>query len=167
MKFQVSLLYQGGRACGTSCLKALGKVNKRGIPMNAVILTLFLGQVSLITNFISPDKVFIWLTSIAGFITLLGWFGSYLSHYKFRKWLVKNGGSVDKLKFRMRTYPIPIILCLFALITIAIYTAYSPDTRFSFYIGVPMLILYFIVSTYLHKKGKINDPSYKPFLDAQ
>ncbi|MFE3573863.1 hypothetical protein [Lysinibacillus sp. NPDC059133] len=67
----------------------------------------------------------------------------------------------------MRTYPIPTILCLFALIAIAIYTAYSPDTRFSFYIGVPMLILYFIFGTYLHKKGKINDPSYKPFLDAQ
>jgi amino acid permease len=52
--------------------KALGKVNNRGIPMNAVILTLFLGQISLITNFVSPDKVFIWLTSIAGFNTLLG-----------------------------------------------------------------------------------------------
>jgi len=146
--------------------KALGKVNKRGIPMNAVILTLFLGQVSLITNFISPDKVFIWLTSIAGFNTLLGWFGSYLSHYKFRKWLVKNGGSVDKLKFKMRTYPIPTLLCLAALIAIAIYTAYSPETRFSFYIGVPMLILYFIAGTYLYKKGKIHDPSYKPFLEA-
>ncbi|WP_434060116.1 hypothetical protein [Peribacillus simplex] len=28
----------------------MGKINKRGIPMNAVLLTLFLGQVSLITN---------------------------------------------------------------------------------------------------------------------
>jgi len=27
-------------------------------------------------------------------------------------------------------------------------------------------LLYFIVSTYLHKKN-INDPTYKPFLDTQ
>ncbi|MCH6268996.1 amino acid permease [Neobacillus citreus] len=146
--------------------KALGKVNKRGIPTNAVILTLFLGQISLITNFVSPDKVFIWLTSIAGFNTLLGWFGSFLSHYRFRKWLVANGGSVDKLKFKMGTYPIPTIICLLVLVGIAIYTAYSPDTRFSFYIGVPMLILYFIIGRYLNKKGKLQEMNYEPFLKA-
>jgi amino acid permease len=145
---------------------ALAKVNKRGIPMNAVLLTLFLGQVSLITNFVSPDKVFIWLVSIAGFNTLLGWFGSFLSHYRFRKWLVTNGGSVDKLKFKMGVYPIPTIICLVALVAIAIYTIYSPSTRFSFYIGAPMLVIYFIVGTYLNKKGKLKDLDYKPFLDA-
>lgn len=146
--------------------KALGKVNKRGIPMNAVILTLFLGQVSLITNFVSPDKVFVWLISIAGFNTLLGWFGSFLSHYKFRKWLVANGGSVDKLKFKTNIYPLPTIVCLIALVAIAAYTAYSPDTRFSFYIGAPMLVLYAIIGTILYKKGKLKDPDYKPFLEA-
>lgn len=146
--------------------KALGKVNKRGIPMNAVILTLFLGQVSLITNFVSPDKVFVWLISIAGFNTLLGWFGSFLSHYKFRNWLVANGGSVDKLKFKTNIYPLPTIICLIALVAIAAYTAYSPDTRFSFYIGAPMLVLYAIIGTILYKKGKLKDPDYKPFLEA-
>lgn len=146
--------------------KALGKVNKRGIPMNAVILTLFLGQVSLITNFVSPDKVFVWLISIAGFNTLLGWFGSFLSHYKFRKWLVANGGSVDKLTFKTNIYPLPTIICLIALVAIAAYTAYSPDTRFSFYIGAPMLVLYAIIGTILYKKGKLKDPDYKPFLEA-
>jgi amino acid permease len=146
--------------------KALAKVNKHGIPTNAVILTLFLGQVSLITNFVSPDKVFVWLVSIAGFNTLLGWFSSFLSHYRFRKWLVANGGSVNKLKFKMGTYPLPTIICLVALAAIAIYTAYSPSTRFSFYIGAPFLVIYAIIGTYLYKKGKLKDADYRPFLDA-
>ncbi|OIK09431.1 hypothetical protein BIV60_23870 [Bacillus sp. MUM 116] len=146
--------------------KALGKVNKRGIPINAVILTLFLGQVSLITNFVSPDKVFVWLISIAGFNTLLGWFGSFLAHYRFRKWLVAHGGSVDKLKFKMGTFPFPTIISLLVLIAIAIYTAYSPETRFSFYIGAPMLVIYFIIGTILNKKGKLQEPNYKPFLES-
>ncbi|MFD9627028.1 amino acid permease [Peribacillus muralis] len=146
--------------------RALGKVNKRGIPMNAVLLTMFLGQVSLITNFVSPDKVFFFLISIAGFNTLLGWFASFFSHYKFRKWLVALGGSVDKLKFKMGSYPMPTITCLLALVAIAIYTAYSPSTRFSFYIGAPLLVLYFIIGTYLHKKGKLQETNYKPFLDS-
>jgi amino acid permease len=146
--------------------KALGKVNKRGIPVNAVLLIIFLGQVSLITNFVSPDKVFVWLISIAGFNGMLLWFGSFLSHYKFRKWLVAHGGAVEKLKFKMGIYPIPTIICLIVLVAVAIYTAYSPDTRFSFYIGTPILVLYFIIGTYLHKKGKLKEPNYKPFLDA-
>jgi len=146
--------------------KLFAKINKRGIPMNAVILTIFLGQVSLISSFVSPDKVFIWLVSIAGFNTLLGWFGSFLAHYKFRKWLVAHGGSVDKLKFKMRTYPIPTIICMIALVAIAIYTAYSPSTRFSFEIGVPMLALYFIIGTYLHKTGKMKEPEHMLYLDA-
>jgi amino acid permease len=110
--------------------------------------------------------VFVWLISIAGFNTLLGWFGSFLSHYKFRKWLVANGGSVDKLKFKTNIYPLPTIVCLIALVAIAAYTAYSPDTRFSFYIGAPMLVLYAIIGTILYKKGKLKDPDYKPFLEA-
>jgi L-asparagine transporter-like permease len=73
---------------------------------------------------------------------------------------------VDKLKFKMGTYPIPTIICLLALAGIAIYTAYSPDTRFSFYIGAPMLVLYFIIGTYLNKQGKLQEPSYEPFLNA-
>ena len=146
--------------------KVLGKINRRGIPMNAVLLSIFLGQVSLITNFVSPDKVFIWLISIAGFNTLLGWFSSFLSHYKFRKWLVSNGGSIDKLKYKMGVYPIPTLICMVALIAIAIYTAYAPGTRFSFYIGAPLLVIYFVIGTYMYKTGKFKDPEYKQFLEA-
>jgi len=146
--------------------KSLAKINKRGIPMNAVLLTLFLGQISLVTNFVSPDKVFVWLISIAGFNTLLGWFSSFLAHYNFRKWLVSNGGSVEKLKFKMGIYPIPTAICMIALVAIGIFTAYSPDTRFTFYIGAPMLVLYYIIGTYMHRKGKFKDPEYLPYLEA-
>jgi L-asparagine transporter-like permease len=66
----------------------------------------------------------------------------------------------------MGIYPIPTIICLAALIAIAIYTAYSAGTRFSFYIGAPFLVLYFIIGTYLYKKGKLQEPNYQPFLDA-
>jgi len=64
------------------------------------------------------------------------------------------------------TYPIPTVICMVALIVIGIYTAYSPGTRFSFYIGAPMLILYFIIGTYMYKTGKFKEPNYKPYLDA-
>ncbi len=131
-----------------------------------LFLTLFLGQISLITSFVSPDKVFIWLISIAGFNTLLSWFSSFLSHYRFRKWLVARGGEVEKLKFKMSSYPVPTIVCLVVLVAIAIYTAYNPETRFSFNIGAPLLIVYFIIGSILYKKGKLKEPDFTPFIEA-
>jgi len=147
--------------------KIFARVNKRGIPTNAVLVTLGLGMISLATSFVSPDKLFIWLISIAGFNTLLGWFSSLLAHLYFRKWLVAHGGKVEKLKFKMgASYPLPTILGLILLVAIAFFTSWSPDTRFSFFIGLPMLLLYFAIGTYMHKKGKMEEPDYKKYLYA-
>jgi len=146
--------------------KIFMKINKRGIPVPAILLTMSIGFISLLTNFISPDKVFIWLISIAGFNTLLSWFGILLSHFKFRKWLVANGGKVENLKFKTKFYPIAPILSLIFLIAIAIAMAISPDTRFSFLIGVPMMAVYFGVGYMQFKKGKMIMPDYQEYLKA-
>lgn len=146
--------------------KVFSKINSRGIPVPAILLTMSIGFVSLLTNFISPDKVFIWLISIAGFNTLLSWFGILLSHFKFRKWLVANGGKVENLKFKTAFYPIAPILALAFLVCIAIAMATSADTRFSFLIGVPMMIVYFVLGIWQYKKGKMITPDYTEYLEA-
>ncbi len=146
--------------------KIFGRINKRGIPVPAILLTMSIGFLSLMTNFISPDKVFIWLISIAGFNTLLSWFGILLSHIKFRKWLVANGGKVENLKFKTSFYPIAPILSLVFLIAIAIAMATSADTRFSFLIGIPMMVIYFTIGVWQYKKGKMIKPDYAKYLEA-
>jgi len=140
------------------------KINKRGIPVPAILLTMSVGFVSLLTNFVSPDKVFIWLISIAGFNTLLSWFGILLSHVKFRKWLVANGGKVENLKFKTKFYPIAPIISLAVLVAIGVAMATSSDTRFSFLIGVPMMAIYFGIGYMQFKKGKMVMPEYEHYL---
>ncbi|HWQ79995.1 MAG TPA: amino acid permease [Anaerovoracaceae bacterium] len=146
--------------------KVFASVNKRGVPSVAIIVTMAMGLVSLATSFASPDRVFVWIISIAGFNTLLTWFGILLSHLYFRKWLVNNGGKVENLKFKTKYYPIPTILGLAFLILIAIVTAISPDNRFSFFIGVPMMLIYFGAGIYVYKKGNMVPPDYKDYLNA-
>lgn len=146
--------------------KVLGKLNSRGIPATALILTMIMGAFSLISSFVSPDKVFIWIISIAGFNTLLTWFGILLSHYSFRKWLVKHGGKVENLKFKTGRYPIASVLGLIFLVFIGVVTAISPSTRFTFYIGAPMMIIYFVIGFIIYKKGRIIPPKYEMFLEA-
>lgn len=146
--------------------KIFGKVNSRGIPAPAILMTMAIGLVSLATNFASPDKVFVWIVSIAGFNTLLTWFGILLSHYCFRKWLVKHEGKVENLKFKSKAYPTATVLGLIFLIFIAIVTAVSESTRLTFYIGAPMIVIYFIVGFIVYKKGKIIPVKYESFLEA-
>lgn len=140
------------------------KINSRGIPVPAILLTMSVGFISLLTNFVSPDKVFIWLISIAGFNTLLSWFGILLSHVKFRKWLVANGGKVENLKFKTKFYPIAPIISLAVLVAIGVAMATSSDTRFSFLIGVPMMAIYFGLGYMQFKKGKMVMPEYEKYL---
>lgn len=146
--------------------KIFARVNKRGIPVPAILLTMGIGLVSLATNFASPDKVFVWIVSIAGFNTLLTWFGILLSHLCFRKWLVKHGGKIENLKFKAKAYPIATVLGLVFLIFIAIVTAVSPSTRLTFYIGAPMIVIYFAAGYIAYKKGIIIPVDYSAFLEA-
>jgi amino acid permease len=146
--------------------KVFGKVNSKGIPTPAILMTMAIGLVSLATNFASPDKVFVWIVSIAGFNTLLTWFGILLSHYRFRKWLVNNGGKVENLKFKSKAYPTATILGLLFLIFIAIVTAVSPSTRLTFYIGAPMIVIYFAAGYIVYKQGRIIPVDYKASLEA-
>jgi lysine-specific permease len=146
--------------------RIFAKVNSRGIPTAAILMTMAIGLVSLATNFASPDKVFVWIVSIAGFNTLLSWFGILLSHANFRKWLVKHGGKVENLKFKSKAFPAATIAGLIFLVFIGIYIAISPSTRLTFYIGAPMIIIYFVAGFILYKKGKIIPVDYKPYLDA-
>lgn len=145
--------------------KIFSIVNKRGIPVPAILMTMGIGVISLTCSFVSPDKVFVWIVSIAGFNTLLTWFGILLSHCCFRKWLVNHGGKVENLKYKTKNI-IPSVLGLIFLAFIAVITAISPDTRFSFYIGLPMMAIYFGTGFILHKKGKIIPPDYDTYLQA-
>lgn len=146
--------------------KMFSRVNKRGIPTPAILMTMAIGLISLATNFASPDKVFIWIVSIAGFNTLLSWFGILLSHFCFRKWVIAHGGKVENLKFKSKAYPTLTTLGLIFLVFIAIVVAVSPSTQMTFFIGAPMMIIYFVTGYVLYKKGKIIPVDYQPYLDA-
>ena len=77
------------------------KINEKGIPVPALIMTVAVGLVTLAVNYVSPDKVYVWLMSVVGLAIVFSWFGIAISHLYFRKWLVKNGGKVENLKFKI------------------------------------------------------------------
>ena len=87
----------------------LAKVNRRGIPMNALILTALIGGFAFLTS-IFGDHVFTWLLNASGLTGFIAWIGIAISHYRFRRAYVAQGGDLNELKYKAKWFPLGPIL---------------------------------------------------------
>ena len=123
--------------------KSLGKLNKKGLPVNGLALTMLGGFLSLFSSIYAAETVYLALTSISGLAVVGVWLGIGWSHLNFRKQFIKNGGNVNELKYKAPFYPLlpilVIVLCLVSMIGIAI----DPNQRIGLIIFIPFVILCF------------------------
>lgn len=70
--------------------KSLSKVNKKKIPMNALLFTLLFSSISLLTVVMEADIVYVLLVSIAGIAVTISWMGITLSHFMFRRKFIRK-----------------------------------------------------------------------------
>uniref|UniRef100_A9U7D8 Predicted protein n=1 Tax=Physcomitrium patens TaxID=3218 RepID=A9U7D8_PHYPA len=132
----------------------LAAVNKKGIPMNALLITFVIALLSLLSGFFAEDTVFMVLLSIAGLGAQVGWISISASQLAFRRHYLKNGGKLGDLKFRTPLYPIVPLLSLILNLTVLVSLAFDPEQRIALYCGVPFMIIAIIVYQ-LHFKKKL------------
>ncbi|MGM7636105.1 amino acid permease [Bacillus sp. Hm123] len=125
--------------------KAFSKLNKRGVPSNALVVTLIFALISLLTSIVAADTLFVILLAISGIGGTLTWMAIAVAQLMFRKQYIQNGGQVEDLKFRVRFYPFVPILCIIMCASIFVFTAFDPVQRISLYWG-----LGFIGACYLY-----------------
>ena len=130
--------------------KFLGKLDKRGVPVNALIVTSLVGCVAFLASFFGDGVVYIWLLNASGMAGFVTWVGIAIAHYRFRKAYVAQGLDMNDLPFRAKGFPFGPIFALVLCIIIIIgqgYQAFSSDgidwnSMFVSYIG---LILFFVL----------------------
>ncbi|MBX9954377.1 amino acid permease [Peribacillus simplex] len=130
--------------------KFLGKLDKRGVPVNALILTSLVGCVAFLASFFGDGVVYIWLLNASGMAGFVTWVGIAIAHYRFRKAYAAQGLDMNALPFRAKGFPFGPIFALVLCIIIIIgqgYQAFSSDgidwnSMFVSYIG---LILFFVL----------------------
>jgi AAT family amino acid transporter/lysine-specific permease len=99
--------------------KFLAKVNRRGIPMNALIMTSLIGGFAFLTS-IFGDHVFTWLLNASGLTGFIAWIGIAISHYRFRRAYVAQGGDLNELKYKAKWFPFgPILSFTLCMLVIA------------------------------------------------
>ncbi|MGE8018500.1 amino acid permease [Peribacillus frigoritolerans] len=128
----------------------LGKLNKKGVPMNALLLTMSISSLSLLSGLVAENTVFLWLISTAGLGTIVSWIAITASQIAFRKQYLAKGGTLEELKFKTPLYPYLPLLALLLNLTVLVSLAFDPDQRMGLYCSIP-----FMVICYLYYKLRI------------
>ncbi|MFD2371970.1 amino acid permease [Brevibacillus sp. GCM10020057] len=129
---------------GMASLK-LRAVNKKGIPMNALLITFAIALLSLLSGIFAEDTVFMVLLSVAGLGAQVGWISISASQLAFRRQFLKNGGKVEELKFRTPLYPFVPLLSLILNLTVLASLAFDPEQRIALYCGIPFMLLAIVI----------------------
>src|SRR5690606_35958467 len=77
--------------------KGFGKLTKRGIPLNALMFSMIGGLASLLTSVFAAETIYTHLLSIAAFTMVVVWMSVAVSHYRFRKQFLAQGGQLQAL----------------------------------------------------------------------
>ncbi|WP_338753759.1 amino acid permease [Bacillus sp. FJAT-52991] len=133
---------------------ALGKINKRGVPMNALLITMAIAGLSLLSSVAAAETVFVWLLSLAGLGAQIGWIAITASLLAFRRAYIRQGGKVEDLKFKVPLYPVLPIIALLANCIVMASLAFDPAQRTALYCGGAFFIGCYIVYHFKIKKNQ-------------
>lgn len=142
--------------------KFFGKLNKRGVPVAALIATTLVGMLAFLASAFGDGAIYMWLLNAAGITGFIFWLGIAASHYRFRKAYLAQGHSLEKLPFRAKLYPFgPIFAFLIGLIVILAqdYQAFLSDKIdwmdiIAAYLGVPLFLIMWFGYKFI-KKTKV------------
>ena len=132
--------------------KVFAKVNKRGIPVYALIATLAVGSLAFLTSFFGDGVVYIWLLNASGLSGFIAWLGIAISHYRFRRAYVAQGYDLNDLPYRAKFFPFgPLFAFVVCLIVVLgqNYSAFIGGTIDWYgvivsYIGLPLFLALWI-----------------------
>ncbi|MED1467751.1 amino acid permease [Bacillus salipaludis] len=129
--------------------KFLGKLNKNGVPVNALIVTTLVGTLAFLASLFGDGTVYIWLLNASGMSGFIAWLGIAICHYRFRRAYVAQGKDLSKLPYKSKLFPFgPIfafVVCGFVVLG-QNYSAFTGDHIdwngvFVSYIGLPLFII--------------------------
>lgn len=142
--------------------KFLAKLNKNGVPVNALIVTSLVGTIAFLASFFGDGVVYVWLLNASGMSGFIAWLGIAISHYRFRKAYVAQGRDLNDLPYRSRLFPFGPIFAFILCAIVILGQNYSAflgghidwTSILISYIGLPLFIIVWLSFKFI-KKTKI------------
>ncbi|MEK4283287.1 MULTISPECIES: amino acid permease [Ureibacillus] len=138
--------------------KIFAKLNRRGVPIYALLATLAVGCLAFLSSFFGDGIVYMWLLNASGLSGFIAWVGIAISHYRFRKAYIKQGRDLNDLPYKSPLYPFGSLFALTLCLIVIIgqnYTAFIGTIDWYgiavSYIGIPLFIIFWLGYKIKHK----------------
>jgi AAT family amino acid transporter len=132
-------LYSTGRmlrglAVNGEAPAALKKLSGRQLPLVSLVLSTLVMGIGVIVNIVSPDKAFVYITSVGTCAGLWTWFVILGAHLRYRSKV--RAGLLPASDFRMPGAPYTNWIAIVALAFVVVLIATDSDTRLGLYVWV-------------------------------
>ncbi|MFM0067384.1 amino acid permease [Paraburkholderia aspalathi] len=132
---------------------ALAKVNRRGVPVRAILIGTLFGYVSVVMSYVSPDKVFAFLVNSYGTVAIFVYVLIAVSQLKLRARLERE--APEMLRVRMWCYPYLTCFAIVGMIGILVAMAFIPDQRTPLWLGVVSLGVLLVAYVWRARKSGV------------
>ena len=131
--------------------KKLVKINKHGIPMTALLISMAGAVLTLFSSIYAADTVYLALVSIAGFAVVIVWLSIPMAQINFRKqWNLEH--SDDELDYKTPFNPILPYITIILLAISVLGIAWDSSQRAGLYFGIPFMIFCYLYHYLRFKK---------------
>jgi len=149
----------------------LSITSKKGVPIMALLITMFVGGFVFLSSIFGVGELFMWLIQISSLSGFIAWIGIGISHYRFRKAYIQQGKSLKDLPYRSKFFPLGPIFAISLCLLILFGQQYTSFIQGSFnfleviksYITVPIFFLLY----FSYKLIKTSKPSLSSACDFE
>ena len=113
--------------------QAFGKVNRHHLPANAITFSAGLMSIGVLLNYVVPEQVFTWVTSISLIGALWTWSVIVIAHLGYRKAVA--AGQAKAVSFRMPGAPYMNWIVVAFMVAVGALLALDPSTRVALYVA--------------------------------
>jgi lysine-specific permease len=136
--------------------RLFGRVNARGVPTAALLVTGAVSALAFFSTFIGDQKIYQVFYNASGLSGFLIWLGIAICHLRFRKAWLAQGRSLDELKFKARFFPYGpwLALTLFVIVLFGANIGVFQAAVFSWfdfitgYLMIPVFVALYIGHKY-------------------
>ena len=118
--------------------KGLAKLNRRGVPVRAILMGTLFGYASVVMAYVSPETVFKFLISSYGTVALFVYLLIAISQLKMRARLERE--APERLRVKMWAYPYLTYLTIAGMLAVILAMAFIPEQRSQLVLGVGSLL---------------------------
>ncbi|SEE88106.1 gamma-aminobutyrate:proton symporter, AAT family [Arthrobacter alpinus] len=133
--------------------KSWRKISKRGVPVSAVLASTVVGFVTVGLNYLSPDKVFLFMVNTSGAIALFVWLVIALSQLILRR---RMGAEAKDLALKMWLFPYLTWLSIVAITALLIGMVIVPQTREALLLSVGLAAVVVAIGVFRYRNKGAN-----------